>query len=251
MPESNTIMPGSNKFITGSNTLITEIGDILLEKDKEFMLKYLTERLHCNSVFKIIENNYYLVYTLLMYNNDLINNLDLLKLLNENDKKTLFEYITKSNKDYTESMAYLLQNTTNINISDCDIEIIYLYLCNCNSTDINLYKKVFNRLNNAKLQKLIIRRNYKYILDVSYKNITEYENLIKILTSKNNIQSIDRLYEIYGYVDNKSKERIVDYFIYNFLIYEHRGTIRSIFSKIDYIGGYKKDLILNVILNVE
>ena len=242
--ESNIIMPGSN-------TLITEIGDILLEKDKEFMLKYLTERLHCNSVFKIIENNYYLVYTLLMYNNDLINNLDLLKLLNENDKKTLFEYITKSNKDYTESMAYLLQNTTNINISDCDIEIIYLYLCNCNSTDINLYKKVFNRLNNAKLQKLIIRRNYKYILDVSYKNITEYENLIKILTSKNNIQSIDRLYEIYGYVDNKSKERIVDYFIYNFLIYEHRGTIRSIFSKIDYIGGYKKDLILNVILNVE
>ncbi|EQB60833.1 putative gcn1-like translational activator [Vairimorpha apis BRL 01] len=96
-------------------------------------------------------------------------------------------------------------------------------------------------MDNDKLQSLILPCNYSYLLEVSYKNITDYSSLIDVLSTNQNIRSIERLSEIWTVCQD---ERIIDYLMYCYLIYELRSYCKRLLCDIkDYVGGVKREII--------
>jgi hypothetical protein len=198
----------------------------------------------------VLKDNPLYIFDLLMFDEDLINVLEILALLTEDDLKRLFKHVINSKSTDSNSLVYLLQNIKNINIGDYDIDTIYLYIKNTHSEDGTLYKKVFSKLDNDKLQCLITKKNYKFIVDVSYKNITEYDRLVNVLLSSNTVTSIERIREIYELVNDSLKENIRDYLMYNFLIYENRSTVRRIFRDISYEVSSEESIIKDEIIRL-
>ncbi|WUR03109.1 uncharacterized protein VNE69_03319 [Vairimorpha necatrix] len=219
---------------------------LLIEKDRDFVYEYLSHNLN----IQILKDNPNHVYNLLMYKKELSNNLTILEILSEEEKRTLLLHLINNISEYKEGIIYLLQNIPNLDLSTFNINIIYLYLVNTNKTDINLYKKVFSKLEDDELQVLIEKKNYKNIVEVTYKNIKKYDRLLSVLMSQNNIKSIERINEIYEFIKEEDKERVVNYLIYNYLIYENRSIVKK--ALLEYKinkGGEVKLEIINMIIN--
>lgn len=237
-----------------------------------------------NYLQTFLENNSNIIYNLVMYNLNFLNKPFIIELLNEKECKELLKLDLSENikKMVCEKISVEDLNEYDVDIiylwliNNCVEEQDGIHEKNINKYDkciknenrtikekntsntistkgnnftkntsnsiyIELYKRVFIKMDNDKLQSLILPCNYSYLLEVSYKNITDYSSLIDVLSTNQNIRSIERLSEIWTVCQD---ERIIDYLMYCYLIYELRSYCKRLLCDIkDYVGGVKREII--------
>lgn len=182
----------------------------------------------------------------------------LLENMNENEKYRLLQKnisdldrvreIFRASISSSELEQFILEK-------DVDVQFLYLEniskLCDFGSLQ-RIFNSVFMKIEDGRLQVLICKKNTKFILEVSYKNIRNFDKLFYLILQNNTLRSLERLYEIVEYVkgdfftsnsllelikDKETSSRdnsdyILGYLLYNYLFYENRSGVKNCLMKL-------------------